>query len=53
MLIDLQHSLSELIEAMQAEPVAQLDRGRFMVSRGMKSLQRPRQVSLCVRRLNS
>jgi Tol biopolymer transport system component len=33
-----------------AEQVVQLDRGRILVSRGMKSLQRPRQVGFFVRR---
>lgn len=33
-----------------AEPDAQLDLGRILGSRGIKSLQRPRQVSFFVRR---
>src|SRR5262249_22983307 len=37
-------------ESLHEYPVAQLDQGRIPVSRGVSSLQRPRQVSSVVRR---
>lgn len=37
-------------DAVRAQPGGQLDRGRIPISRGMKCLQRPRQVTLVVRR---